>query len=54
MVFIIHTADYPATYAADDLYRVEPNPAGGWDVYIDPPDDPIGPPIGDTMPELEN
>ncbi len=36
-------------------YRVARNPTGGWDVYLDPPDDVLGPPLVEAIDdELEN
>ncbi len=30
-------------------YRVVANPAGGWDVYLDPPADVLGPPLVEAI-----
>jgi hypothetical protein len=54
MVFIAHRAEYPAAEYPPP-YRIEENPAGGWDVYLDPPADPLGPPLVEAIDdELEN
>ncbi len=56
MVFVGHFARVPRQYLAiPGFYRIEPDPAGGYNVYLDPPEDPIGPPIVEAIDgELEN
>jgi hypothetical protein len=41
VVFVTHTDDYPRALAARGVYRIEPSPGGGWDVWLDPPTDPL-------------
>ena len=48
MVFVEHCAHYPEHYR-NTYYRVEPSPQGGWDVYLDPPANPIGPPLVEAI-----
>jgi len=50
---VTHTEDYPRALAARGVYRIEPSPSGGWDVWLDPPANPLeglaspgGPPEG--------
>jgi hypothetical protein len=53
MVFVAHYDAYPAHYK-ESWYRIEANPAGGYDVYLDPPANPIGAPLVEPAPEQDN
>ena len=55
MVLITRQREYPEEYARQGIYRLE-REGDEWAVYLDPPADPLGPPIAEALdpPEQRN